>query len=108
MARLWRVHDLMQTELHERRARAGTMFAVGAGILLGLIAAGLTESLQEAMVTIPLVAIAYLGILVYSVVAVVASFFGLNPGLPWERERSIEGIAWLLSKLVGAAAPSGA
>lgn len=23
MARLWRVHDLMQTELHERRARAG-------------------------------------------------------------------------------------
>lgn len=43
----------------------------------------------------------------YSVLAVVASFFGLNPGLPWERERSIEGIAWLLSRLVGATAPPG-
>lgn len=102
---MWQVHDLMQVELHERRARAATMFAVAAGILVSLIAAGLTGSLRDVSAVVPVTGAAFLAIIAYSVLAVIAAFFGLNPGLPWERERSIEGVAWLLSRLIGATAP---
>lgn len=99
-ARLWRLHDLLVGELQERRGRAGTIFAVAATLSGGLTAVGLTGSIPNPIAS-AWIAPAYFGLLIYSGLVTVLAFFGLNPGLPWERGFSAEGMGLLMARILG-------